>query len=98
MEQTEKVKKCIFSVIDEINQELSDEKKLVKSLSTILVGQGSQLDSLGLVNLIVMIEDAIDDDLGFAITLADEKAMSQKESPFKTVETLISYTSSLIQE
>ena len=35
---------------------------------------------------------------GLAIALADERAMSQKQSPFRTVDTLCDYVATLIEE
>jgi acyl carrier protein len=65
--------------------------------STPLVG-GSVIDSLGLVELIVEIEQRLRRDRGANITLADDKAMSQKNSPFRTIGTLANYIESLLEE
>ena len=43
------------------------------------------------MNLIVAVEQAVEDELGVRVTLADEKAMSQRSSPFRTVGTLAAY-------
>ncbi len=48
---------------------------------TQLFGRGSKLDSLGLVNLIVLVEEKTADTFGKSVTIADERAMSQKEQP-----------------
>ena len=45
----------------------------------------------GLVNLVVELEELIQDDYGITITLADEKAMSRRTSPFSRVKYLIDY-------
>ena len=42
-------------------------------------GPESSLDSLGLVTLIVEIEQNIEDEFGVEITIADEQAMSMRE-------------------
>jgi D-alanine--poly(phosphoribitol) ligase subunit 2 len=62
-----------------------------KNVDTPLVGKGSTLDSLGIVNLIVIIEENINSSFELSITIADEKAMSQKRSPFLNVGTLADY-------
>jgi len=62
-----------------------------------LFGQGGKLDSLGLVNLIVAVEAMVEDELDVTITLADEKAMSMKNSPFRTIQTLADYINLLIE-
>jgi acyl carrier protein len=63
-----------------------------------LYGKDGALDSLGVVNLIVAVEEAVEDELGELITLADERAMSQKRSPFRSIETLVDYIAILVDE
>lgn len=65
---------------------------------TSLLGKDSHFDSLGLVSFIVDVEQALDDELGIAVTLADERAMSQKRSPFRTVQTLTDYIVTLMTD
>ena len=78
----DKIEKTIFKAVDEINNQLSNNQQLTKSAKTVLYGKNGQLDSLGLVNLLVIIEQNIEDDFYVSITIADERAMSQKYSPF----------------
>jgi acyl carrier protein len=66
--------------------------------STPLLGRGSFLDSLGLVSLIVDIEQKLNEDHGISLTIADERAMSQQKSPFRTVATLVDYVQTLVNE
>jgi len=58
---------------------------------TPLLGRGSPLDSLGLVGVIVSVEQKMQEQTGQPMTLADEKAMSQRNSPFRTIGTLADY-------
>jgi acyl carrier protein len=53
-----------------------------------LYGNEGPLDSMGLVNLIADIEDAVFEKFNVAITLADEKAMSARNSPYLSVKAL----------
>ncbi|OQY50377.1 MAG: acyl carrier protein [Candidatus Parabeggiatoa sp. nov. 2] len=94
----EEIKQAVFNVLDEINQELPQEKQLEKSETTVLFGKFGQLDSLGLVNLIVAIEEKLQEECNVSITLADERAMSQRNSPFRTVASLIDYIAMLLNE
>ena len=59
-----------------------------------IFGPESPLDSLGLVALLLDLEEALAD-AGFPVVLSDERAMSQKRSPFRTVATLVDYISTL---
>jgi acyl carrier protein len=94
----ENIEKIVFSTIDALNQELNKEDRLKKSLETRLFGGNSNLDSLGLINLIVAVEQNIEDEFDVTITLADERAMSQEKSPFRTVGSLADYIELLLEE
>ncbi len=65
---------------------------------TRLIGQNAILDSLGLVSLIVEVEQHVADDLGVTLILADERAMSQKRSPFRSIGSLADYICDLVAE
>ena len=81
--------KIIKFLEDFLKEELEESIEL--SLDSNLFGGGGPLDSMALVNLIVDLEELIEDDYGKTITLADEKAMSRRTSPFSRVQNLIDY-------
>ena len=54
--------------------------------------------SFWLVSFIVVVEQNIDDEFSVSLTLADERAMSQKNSPFRTLGSLIDYIEILLKE
>lgn len=66
--------------------------------TTRLIGQQGVLTSLELVTLLFNVEQAISDELNAAITLADERAMSQEKSPFRTIGSLAQYVNVLVTE
>ena len=92
----EKILQLIYEAIDVLNTQLPKEEYIEKHDGTALFGSGSKLDSLGLINLIVAVEQNIEDEFDITITLADERAMSQKHSPFRTVRSLVDYIETLI--
>ena len=92
------VEKILFELIEEMNELRPEDQKIAKEKSTQLFGEDGVLDSLEVVNLIVALEQRIQSDLDFAITLADEKAMSQKRNPFRSIESLADYAIMLIKE
>ena len=98
MRNNERVIQTIFSVIDELNEELPEEKQLEKSLDVALFGELAKLDSLGLVNLVVATEQRIEEEFCSPITLVDERAMSQNNSPLRTIGTLIDHVCLLLEE
>lgn len=64
--------------------------------STPLFAKDGLLDSLALVSLLVALEQRLEDEYGIQVSLADERAMSQKRSPFATVGSLAEYGESLL--
>lgn len=66
--------------------------------STSLFGEDGILDSMGLVNLVVNLEERIHEEYNIFVTLADERAMSRTESPFRSIRTLAAYIDELIKE
>tara|TARA_B100001250_G_scaffold395204_1_gene399874 strand:+ start:687 stop:998 length:312 start_codon:yes stop_codon:yes gene_type:complete len=98
MDSNNKVLNMIFLAIDEMNEVLTPKEQLTKSEETVLYGSEGKIDSLGLINLIIMVEQNIEDEFNHTITLANEKAMSQKHSPFRTIGTLADYIDMLLKE
>jgi acyl carrier protein len=95
--QKDRVLKCIYEAVDEWNSKAKQNLQLKKSLDTVLMGENSNLDSLGIVNFIVSVEERIEDEFDKSILLADEKAMSSEESPFSSINNLSNYISSLLE-
>lgn len=97
--ESQKITELIYASIDEINETLSDDGvSLDKSESTALFGQDSVLDSIDLVNFISIVEEKLEEEVDEYIPLADERAMSQDSSPFKSVSTLTGYIADLLKE
>lgn len=63
-----------------------------------LYGRSGILDSLGLVQLIADVEDAVMNKTGVIVTIADERAMSMKFSPFRNITALANYIKVLLDE
>jgi len=91
-----KIDHIITEAIAEINSNLPKDKQFLISKETPLFGENANIDSLGFVNLLVNIEYNIEDEFNLSITIADEHAMSQKNSPFKTLGTLSEYVLGLV--
>ena len=66
--------------------------------STLLFAPRSIVDSLTLVSLIVDVEQRLNEEANVSIVIADERAMSQERSPFRTVGTLSDYVQRLVDE
>ena len=96
MDNKAKIVEIIFDSIEDINQQNGTE--IPKNINTKIFGADSELDSLGLINLIVSVEQNVEDEFNIPITLADERALSSDHSPFKNVESLADYIKILLDE
>ena len=98
MEKTQIVE-LIYKAIDEVNEQQDDgHLKIENSLDTGIFGDKGSLDSLGLVNFIVALQEIVLDELEVEIMLADEKTLCQENSPFRTVAALADYMTVLFGE
>lgn len=85
----------ILLIVENAVKELLDNNSVPIDKNTVLLGNGAVLDSMGLVNLIVDLESTLADK-EYEVSLTSEKAMSQRNSPFRTIETLTEYIKELI--
>jgi len=97
MEMTDILNK-VMEAVEELNLQLEEHQQIAVAPDTVLFGKGGKLDSLGLVNLIVILEGILQDAYNLEIALADERAVSQKNSPFRTVQSLADYIFTLAKE
>lgn len=65
---------------------------------TRLFGSSGFLDSVGLVSLVLDVEQQVNDRWGLSLSLADDRAMSQQRSPFRSVGSLADYVVMLAGE
>lgn len=90
MTQTELVE-LIVDTARSVAAEQGLETNVELTRDTRLFGQGGLLDSLALVSLVVAVEQGVEEKFGARVELADDKALSQKNSPYRTVGTLADY-------
>lgn len=90
------VHEFVMCVVKEFGEEQNNQALIDATEDTRLFGEN--LDSMGIVFLITELESRISDELDVDLTLADERAMSQKTSPFRSVKTLAKYANTLIEE
>ena len=83
------VTRSVFAALAEYNA--SEPTQVRPEADTVLLGPEGAVDSLGLVRLVMLVERRAQDDFGVPVSLTDEKAMSQRNSPFLSVGALIEY-------
>ena len=95
---TSKIEEVILNSLIELNEELENNPLGSPSKETRLYGGGGALDSMALVSFITDLEEIISEKFDKHIILADERAMSQRTSPFRSVESLTIYIKKLLEE
>jgi acyl carrier protein len=93
-----KIEEVILNSLIELNEELENNLLGSPSKETRLYGGGGALDSMALVSFITDLEEIISEKFDKHIILADERAMSQRTSPFRSVESLTIYIKKLLEE
>ena len=88
----------LLRAVDEVNQELPQDKQVPRSRDSVLFGNQARVDSLTLINLVILAERHIEKDFGRMIVLADERAMMEEKSPFQTIGTMADYVARLLRE
>lgn len=90
MASRDQVVQLILDVAADLNLSLTRPIDVSQGEGAALFGGEGVLDSLGFVSLVVAVEQALDE-IGISVILADERALSQKSSPFRTVGSLADY-------
>lgn len=90
-EQVGKILQLINETIDGVNQQLAPSLRLAKSEGTVLMGDQGVLDSLGLINFLVTLEETCAERLGRSVKLLDEKLLADPSGPLHTVGSLAEY-------
>lgn len=93
----EEVQLAVFSAIEETLIDLNIDYKVDKNTDFSLFGSNNIIDSIALVNILVATEEKIMNQFDEQITIASEKAFSQKSSPFKTFNTLALFVHEIIK-
>ena len=95
--QRERIEEVIITVFKDYLKEQDIEIEGEVNSGTILSGNESAVDSMGIVNVVMDIESYFHDQ-GYMITITSEDSMSLEGSAFQTVTTLADFILELIEE
>lgn len=88
----------VIVCVKNVGKENNNDELLNASCDTSLYGIKGNLDSLSLVSLIADLEQKVSETFGKNVVLADDRAMSQRHSPFRSVQILANYIQQLLDE
>jgi len=87
--QRTRVIEAVFRAVDQVNSSRDQAKRLARLLDASLTGPGAVLDSLGLVNFVVAVEEQIEDEFGVAVAVADQRSRTQARNPLQSIGALV---------
>ena len=87
----EQIFTLVRDAVTDLNDELQYETLEKPTEDTVLFGGDDGIDSLSLVRLVVDIEQRIQEEIGKKASLTDERAMSAKRSPYRSVGALTDF-------
>lgn len=93
----DKIYSIIKEALTELNEELDYDELRDITENTAIFGGSDGIDSLSLVSLVTEVESLIFDELDKSISLADEKAMSMRNSPYRSVSALLEFALSKVE-
>lgn len=88
----------VLAAVAELNRGRAEPIDVTRGAEAPLYGRDGVLDSMGLVAMVVAVEQAVEEQLGVGVILADEKAMSQSSNPFRTVGVFADYLQQRFRE
>jgi len=98
MQTTHQITEIVFEAIDEVNQLLPRDRRIPKSEDAMLFGPSGLLDSMGVVNLSVAVEEKVEKKFGVSVSLIGDEAMGEEVFPMESVQSLIGYLAKSIKK
>lgn len=95
---TESAFQVVKAAVEELAEELGYDNLRSVTADTPLFGGPDGIDSLSLVRLVAEIEREVEHRMNVRVLLADERAMSRRNSPFRTVDTLAEFLAERLVE
>jgi acyl carrier protein len=90
-ELQERVHRCVSEAIREVNQFRPSDSQLSDHPDSVLLGDGGDLDSLGVVNLAVTLEASVEREFGGPVGIVAALLETADPTPIRTVELLSNF-------
>ncbi|MHC4400881.1 MAG: acyl carrier protein [Planctomycetota bacterium] len=97
MTQRQLVEDLVSDVLGQINGTLPEEATLAARRDTPLYGGGGPLDSLGVIDLVMLLERGVAEKLGLTVSLAEHASAPRSDNPLRSVGALVDYLCTLTE-
>lgn len=94
----EKIEGIVKAALEELNEQLGDDEKIIYGADVKLIGSGAAMDSMTFVTFVTIIEEFIEDELDKSIEIVSDKAFARGTSPFHTIAAMEEFIDELIGE
>lgn len=98
MPDQELVRAIVLDALGALNQQRAVADRFSPARDTIVYGEDGALDSLELVTFIMEVEQRLEERLGASVALADDRAVSRRVSPFRSVPSFVDFIVSRLEE
>ncbi|MBF0624639.1 MAG: hypothetical protein HQL82_07505 [Magnetococcales bacterium] len=93
-----RVRELVFESIDDVNLGLDPDNRLTKDDSEPLFGPNSRLGSLGLVNLLLAVEERVEAGFGQPILITDNPTLFNSEGPLRSLGVFIDFVADMVRK
>lgn len=93
----ESVSSIVYGAIDELNEELPLDRQIRKDETTVILGSKRELDSLALVNLVVIIEEQFEKEKSIFLNLTADTNLLDENSNLTTLGALIKHIAEVVE-
>jgi hypothetical protein len=94
---TDRILTIIAAAVDEINRTREEKIPTSDLLDLCLYGDAGVFESMHLVSFLSLVEENLEDEFGVEVSLASEKAVSRRVSPFSSVRRLVGFIEEELQ-
>jgi len=96
--EREAIKEIVKLAVEESNSTLPPDGRLQVSASTLVTGDGGVLTSLGVISLILAIEEKVNETFSIQVMLFDESLIADPKGPFRTIGALVDHVHAVVQK
>ena len=79
------IARLIEETIDEVNAAVPPDRRIENQPGTVIVGKGSSLDSLAIINFLTALEERVAVSTGHSVNLLNEDALTNPDGPLRTI-------------
>ena len=94
----DKVRNILLEGIDLVNEEREPDNMVGKNNAEPLFGSKSKLGSLGLVNLLLHVEETIEDEFGVQLPLTDDTDLFSSDGPLENLNRFVQHITRTLHE